>query len=485
MADSSLEDWLRAMDDQIQREEEELQQLQGSLNDSFSPMFIPKVSLPTPAVPARPDEEHVESDLGDSQEPTTVATRLKALKDSKKAEFELRSRAAVPVEDRLLQQAFAYQRNKEVMKKQLQEQEAESSKPLGIDKKSELIVQRLGGRDGPVEERLIKGGQRIGQEKKESLLREEVEARKNAKPVISSLAAKLERNEDVSERLLQFQKVYQENLLHLKEKMEEQLSFKPQINKRDDQRTEIPSGRKSPLSVPEQPSFKPALSKKSMQIAARLGKARERLTTSKSKEILTEEPSFRPVINKRSEMLDNRSRGSKGSRWAALYDQAKESREKPKADLTAKSEEDKECTFKPKILTEATNGDVVSRLLEWSRVKETKVQLAKETHADKDLTECTFMPAVLSTQLHEMKPVDSPDPSFSKGVDKFLERHRLARRRKEEQEERLHVRSKSDISRQQGKTPNVDNSAVVEVEEPSNIDFVEAVRALHIELQAL
>ena len=426
------------MDEQILKEEEELQRLQG-FNDSFSP--LPRVALP--ALPAQPDE-----DLGDTQNP------------SEASQFK-----SAPVEERLLLSALTYQRNKHALRQQQLDVEARAAQSTGIDRQSQLIVQRL-SRDGPVEERLIRGGQLVDLEKQESLFREEQEARKNARPNITPLAAQLERPEAVSERLIQFQRLYQENLTHLKEQLDHQLSFHPQINHRE-VRAE-PTGRKSPL--PQPPSFQPKLSKRSLQIAARLGKPRERLLASKSREVLPEEPpSFRPVINKRSELLDYRSHGSRGQRWETLYETKREPREQPPQE----DKLDEECTFRPKILSTGAPSQpqqVVQRLLDWSHAKDVKVQQAKESNGDKDLTECTFMPTVLSTQLYELKSAEAP--VSTKGVDKFLERQRLARRRKEEVEERLHTRSKSDLT----KTPPP---------EQEDLDFMEAVRLLHVQVQQL
>lgn len=432
------------MDEQILKEEEELQQLQG-LNDSFSP--LPRVALP--AMPAQPDEEQVDSELGDTQNPA-----------------EARQFKSAPVEERLLQSALAYKRNKHSLRQQQLDLEARAAQPTGIDRQSQLIVQRL-SRDGPVEERLIRGGQLVDMEKQESLFREEQDARKNARPNITPLAAQLERPEAVSERLIQFQRLYQDNLTHLKEQLDQQLSFRPQINQRE-ARAE-PTGRKSPL--PEPPSFQPKLSKRSLQIAARLGKPRERLLASKSKEVLPEDPpSFRPVINKRSELLDYRSHGSRGQRWETLYETKREPREQPPQEEKL----DDECTFRPKILNTGAPSQpqqVVQRLLDWSHAKDFKVQQAKESCGDKDLTECTFMPTVLSKQLYELKSTEAP--ASMKGVDKFLERQRLARRRKEEVEERLHIRSKSN------------NLAKAPSPEQEDMDFMEAVRLLHIQVQQL
>lgn len=431
------------MDEQILREEEELERLQG-LNDSFSP--LPRVALP--AEPAHPDEEQVESDFGDTQNPM-------------QAHFK-----SAPVEQRLLLSAVTYQRNKHALRQQQLDQEARAAQSPGINLKSQIIVQKL-NREGPVEERLIRGGQLVDLEKQESLIREEQDARKNAHPSITPVAARLERPEAVSERLHQFQRLYQDNLHRLKEQLDQQLSFRPQINRGREPNTES-TGRKSPL--PEQPTFQPKLSKRSLQIAARLGKPRERLVACKSKEVLPDEsPSFRPVINKRSELLDYRSHGSRGHRWETLYEARREQKEQP-------VQEDKledECTFRPKILTSGVPSqpqEVVQRLLDWSETKKLKAQQAKNSCADKDLVECTFMPSVLSTQLYE--PTTAETPASTKGVDKFLERQRQARRRKEEVEERLHTRSKSDLSK-------------VPPPAQDELDFVEAVRLLHAQVLQL
>lgn len=139
-------------------------------------------------------------------------------------------------------------------------------------------------------------------------------------------------------------------------------------------------------------------------------------------------------------------------------------------------EENKQCTFQPRVKgSSAVRGDVVQRLSDWAKVKAENHKQAVESIAGKDLEECTFMPSIL-----EVRGSPRTKVPLSNGVEKFLQRQRLARSKKQ-QVSVSPVRTKSPIV----DPPTLSNTKQFPPkEELTAVDFATARLLLHCELHA-
>lgn len=242
-----------------------------------------------------------------------------------------------------------------------------------------------------------------------------------------------------------FQRLYEANLKQLRAKVASEAKTRRQAPPKP---VYLPSAHHTSRPSPSPYSFKPHLSKKSLDIAARLGDPKERLTAFRPKEtISTPEPGFRPQIDPRSRAIDHRSR-SPITRWEALYSLARD-KEVPEREEAV----DPECTFHPRIQREGCDGDVVERLLGWEKQRERKLRAAQNSYAGKDLEECTFTPT---------RKGNDTVQTGKRGIEGFLERQAALKRR----------------------IPTPCSTVQTESEEDS-VDYEAAVKALHLRLQDL
>jgi len=243
-----------------------------------------------------------------------------------------------------------------------------------------------------------------------------------------------------------FQRIYEENLKQLRAKVASEVTNRRPAPSKP---AFLPSAHHTSRPSLSPYSFKPRLSKKSLDIAARLGDPKERLTAFRPKEaISTPESAFHPQINPRSRAIDTRSR-SPIARWEALYGLARD-REVPEREEA----EDPECTFHPQVQREGWGGDVVARLLDWEKTRERKLRAAQNNYAGKDLEECTFTPT--------RKGNGDPVQGGKRGIEGFLERQAALKHR-----------------------AAAPCSTVQTESEEGGVDYEAAVKALHLRLQDL
>lgn len=259
----------------------------------------------------------------------------------------------------------------------------------------------------------------------------------------------LSNDENQSEAGL-FQQLYAQNLKQLRAKVASQTLTQPQTKTKP---VYLPVSQHLHKNSQSPFSFRPQLSKKSLNIAARLGDPKERLTANKPKEAFhAPDTECKPHINPHSRVIDHRSH-SPISRWDALYDLSKTKNEQ----FTPKEAVDPECTFRPKIKREnrERSGNVVSRLLDWNKEKERKLRIAQNNCAGKDLEECTFSPV--------LGDLDAPEEEkINKGIERFLERRQMLRRKSPREVAPSSPRDREDA-----------------------LNYEAAVQALHLRLQDL
>jgi hypothetical protein len=290
--------------------------------------------------------------------------------------------------------------------------------------------------------------------RQEELVAERVNTLKKAKRVeleskrplqnLQNLSSNSEKRPNVPQTNT-FQQLYEENLKQLRAKVASAVTSRP---KPPPKPVYLPSAHHASRPSLSPYSFKPRLSKKSLDIASRLGDPKERLTALRPKEaISTPETDFRPHIDPRSRVIDHRSR-SPITRWEALYDLAKEKEVQEPGEVL-----DPECTFHPRIRREGWDGDVVERLMDWEKERERQLRAAQDNYAGKDLEECTFTP---------IRQVTDTVQSSKRGIEGFLERQAALRH----------------------KSPSPIRAPEAESAENS-VDYEAAIKALHMRLQDL
>lgn len=158
------------------------------------------------------------------------------------------------------------------------------------------------------------------------------------------------------------------------------------------------------------------------------------------KEYETEPRRQSPVKNsiKESEVI---KQGEPKHHWEYLYNLNQIKQETREFVQNAqKMREDKEameCTFQPKILDSSLKMaqkygqiDFHRRGEYWKKEKEEKLKRIQETKQDKELLHCTFQPKILHSEIQKPKE-DVSDVKQRSGVEKFLERQRIARHEKQ------------------------------------------------------
>jgi hypothetical protein len=276
------------------------------------------------------------------------------------------------------------------------DEELDQLKSPALSKKTQQMIFKA-KREGKVEDRLLQESQKRKQEASEKEAKLRLEAKQKSQPIITPLAASLKREGDVAERLIDYQKVYQEKKEMLKKEIEpENVPQVPKINKSNVESRYLKPFK--PNLVPEEYSYKPEISGRSAKLAAKLGESKDRLLQKNpTKSVEDLECTFTPSIIKRE---DNENK----IWWENLYQQSKiiqEKKEKQKEDFDKQRQENPECTFKPKLQSYSDKKENpeerVKRLQDWQKSREDRLKLYREQNNAKGLEECTFAPKVFNT----------------------------------------------------------------------------------------
>lgn len=271
------------------------------------------------------------------------------------------------------------------------EEELFTLKSPTISKKSQQMLFKA-KREGKVEDRLMQEAQKRKQEASEREAKLRMDAKQKSMPIITPLASNLKRDGDVAERLIDYQKLYQEKKETLKKEIEPEVQKAvPKINK-----SNVESRYMKPAKVtvqPEEFSYKPEISERSAKLAAKMGESKDRLLQKPAPKIVEDsECTFTPAIIKKE--TENRAW------WENLYSQSRliqEKREKQREVVEKGRQEDPECTFKPKLVHNSAKenpDDRIKRLQEWQKSREERMKQFREQNSVKDLEGCTFAPKV-------------------------------------------------------------------------------------------
>lgn len=272
------------------------------------------------------------------------------------------------------------------------ENELESLKSPTLSKKTQQLIFKS-KREGKVEDRLINDSQKKKQEASDKEAKLRMEMKQKSMPTITPLAAMMKREGDVAERLIDYQKVYQEKKEIAKKEAEPESSNPmPKTNKSNVESRYMKPFK--PTLVVEEYSHKPEISERSVKLAAKLGDSKDRLLQKPSaKPVEDLECTFTPSIIKKEDHENK-------IWWENLYNQSKtiqEKKDKQKNELD-KQKIDPECTFKPKMKTHTDKKenpeDRIKRLQDWQKTREERVQQFREQNNVKGLEECTFAPKV-------------------------------------------------------------------------------------------
>jgi Fe2+ transport system protein FeoA len=191
------------------------------------------------------------------------------------------------------------------------EQERSLNKSPEICKNSEKIVKKLGF-CGKVENRLLEFGELYRDKQVMVKAAQELSESIFSVPKISPFAQKMNREGNVTERLLAYSRIYERN----KEKLNEKFYKKDEKTqlKRDPSVQDRLLRTKAFWTSQRQYSFSPQLSKKTILIAKKLGKSSERLMSPRKNLIEIEDTQcfFYPQINKKSEKIFSKNKSYSG-----------------------------------------------------------------------------------------------------------------------------------------------------------------------------
>ena len=393
------ENVLRAKGQEYQAHRQELRILKEKEQLSKSP-FRPSINSSTNSSRNNFEKVKVENRLirfGQLTESKLEKKRKEKLKNEEtQFSFTGKSVENKSLPEKLMNQQKLTEKKIEMQRMQKIEQETSSVKSPKLCKKSEEIVKNM-KRDEKVEDRLYNSAKNFHEKARAKQYLEGLQSYCNAKPVITELAQKMNREGNVTERLLKYKDYYGHHLKELEDKYHKTPSPSPsRSNLTARERLLKP---KSPARSPERQDFKPKISPNSKRIAKRLENSTERLMKpcSPSPKVF-EEPDcyFQPIINKNSEKFDNRKQQS-GERWESLYlmkDLIKDNREKLVESFNIV---DPECTFKPRVKTQRDHVDqekLVSRLNGWKNELEGRVAVKRKEMIEDELKNCTFSPDV-------------------------------------------------------------------------------------------
>lgn len=290
------------------------------------------------------------------------------------------------IEDRLQTCARSSVMKRERLLRQQQPEEVLSSPH--INPASQSLSQNVRNPNERIEDRLLRLGKQI-------------EAARQLKQQASSPRRVQGSASEVTERLMQYQRIYSDHKLLLMQEHRDSPPWRPVINKQSER---LAQRRKTPPAVKKQPesfSFKPQTNKRSSLLAKKLGTSRERLLSPRRlEEPNLPECTFQPSTN-------SKSSPSGVARWEALYQlNLKQREQQALLQLQARTQAENltGCTFKPAILPVARPREpVVSRLLDWQQDKQTKLIQQRQQRQLQSLEECTFSPTVSFTQFYAAK----------------------------------------------------------------------------------
>lgn len=348
---------------------------------------------------------------------------------------------------------------------------------------SSKILEKM-ERLGKVEDRLLEAGAKVDKDivAKQNLTI--LESQIQARPSISPYANRIKRKGNVCERLSNDANARKEKMKSLQIKYDNSFTFSPKINQMPSPLRGAVSERRSvkELKPPEFP-FKPAISQKSQQLAAKLGKPMERLLTPPKQHIAEDlkserECSFYPITNPRSSELDNRQKvdenGRRTPRCLALYELHKAKKSLSNAGELEVTQQ-QNCTFMPmtnsKSISIPNSTNIAERLHNWAAEREIKLQHKRKEEEDEELTGCTFSPKISSCPSHQDVNI-----LRVKGVDKFLDRQFKAKLTKQSESE-THSGLMT-FGNNQGNNQGENRSFQI----LNSNEFLEAVKNLHEEL---
>lgn len=392
---------LRAKGQEYQAHRQELRILQEKEQLSLSP-FRPTINSSTNSS-QNYSKVKVENRLlryGQLSESRLEKKRKEKLKNEEiQQSFTRKSAGNKNLPEKLINQQKLVEKKLEMQRMQKIEQETNGNKSPELCKKSEEIVQKM-QRTEKVEDRLYNSAKNFHEKVRAKQYLEGFNNYCNSKPVITEYAKRMNRDGNVTDRLMRYKDYYSEHLKELEDKYHRTPSTSPsRSNLAARERLLKP---KSPAKSPEKPEFHPKISPNSKKLAKNLGNSSERLLkpTSPTPKVF-EEPDcyFQPIINKNSEKFDNRKHS--GERWESLYimkDLIKDNREKL---VESFNTIDPECTFKPRVKTQRDRVDqekLVDRLNGWKTELEGRVAVQRKNMMEDELKNCTFSPNVKSAK---------------------------------------------------------------------------------------
>lgn len=205
-------------------------------------------------------------------------------------------------------------------------------------------------------------------------------------------------------------------------------------------------------------TFKPQLSKKSLQIAEKLGSSKDRLTSqskylmNKSSEILSRNQSskylysktpksiqninsshwndanysldatgsfFNPVINKKSRMIDRKVSNSPFGRHLDRFERLYKYKDQQNARLEALKQmykrDESPPEEKPKVRsrTPININSVVDRNIQWQMQKEKKINNMRVQKESEEVEQCTFKPNISSNEFSAMSNHSNGSQQYS------------------------------------------------------------------------
>jgi hypothetical protein len=299
---------------------------------------------------------------------------------------------AVKSSDRLYNMQAFYDRKTERLRKRVaKQQEAVGTSARLNPRSASLAAKHVAS--GKVQDRLHDDSIRRKQVRVQVAVNEAEISRAQAKPAITPMAARMKREGSVSDRLQLYNELYRDRRQHLMQKFLEAEAVQPPVVKRA--LSPRPQPIKKRVAPVEEPTYKPAVNKRSEQLAKHLVHSSTRLTLPR-KAVKTEQPVFKPTINKRSQRITSIT-----PRWESLH-QLKEQQAQKLDDLRAEAlakQVDVECTFRPRTTRPAKPlpaGEFVKRQTAWQKSIAAKVGAQQLSVADKDLEGCTFAPKINS-----------------------------------------------------------------------------------------
>jgi hypothetical protein len=179
------------------------------------------------------------------------------------------------------------------------------------------------------------------------------------------------------------------------------------------------------------------------------------------------------------------------NRWEKLYDLDKVRKETRNYVVFLKekkiTKEQEECTFQPKIsesskkiTTNYSKVDFNERSDFWMKDKKERLKMMYESHKDADLQDCTFKPQISPIDFKKKK--NFRDHSLllkNEGVDKYIERQKMARKLKVENEKISKNKDKRNNSYFGKYTKTVNNSPNNIFDNLKNKSFKDCSNYLH------